>query len=754
MEHKKQSKPIVKIATAVLFFVFSGIISTGSALASLNVPQINRDLNLGSVGDDVKNLQQFLNNTGYAIAATGSGSPGQETYYFGALTQSALKKFQTAQGINANGIVDQATRELLIRLSGQNGTSNITATANTANAGTTSAMLAQIELLKKQIAALQEQLKAMITDSDDKNDEAPQISDIVINNGGDDGYIDNGDTIKITFDRAIDPESINGYLKKGNSVESISYSKTGGVSVSSSGLVTIKNIAKFDIGSVKNSGNFTAKIALSSTGKVLTIKLTGGNDIEINDEDFDNAEQLDDSVEDEDGNPMENNDIDAPSGTFGGAKTDTEDEEEKETPSISSIVISDGNKNGYINSGDAITIVFDRAINPASINSSLAKGSSVADVAYSTTGGVNISSSGVVTVKNIATFDMGSVGSSGNFTVKIALNSTGKVLTITLTGGNDISITEEILGAVSQLAGIIKDETENTMVSGNIDAPTGTFGGKNTTSDANNQNTQTTSSHPEITSIVITAGNYNVSTSSGYYYSSNGAYNVGSIGINDMIAITFSEAIDPTSINASLTKGGNVSGIGSGSVGGVNVTADGIITVNGIASFDMGSVNAAANFTSKLGLDTTGKILTITITSGNSSISNENYGGITQISGKIKNIAGTAMPSATKSTVLSGTFGFSSYNYYSGASTSSYTNAGTTSYTSSNGETYSGDSWSSSYGGSSSGSGQSDSSYNLGNLDNDNYIYSSYVNSGTSTSYNYSSLADTGGSYGGWVPAF
>ena len=53
-----------------------------------------RNLVLGNKGEDVKQLQIFLNNNGFIIAAQRVGSKGNETDYFGALTKAALVKFQ------------------------------------------------------------------------------------------------------------------------------------------------------------------------------------------------------------------------------------------------------------------------------------------------------------------------------------------------------------------------------------------------------------------------------------------------------------------------------------------------------------------------------------------------------------------------------------------------------------------------------------------------------------------------------------
>ncbi len=71
----------------------------GSAAGTPAASSFTRDLTIGSTGDDVKALQQLLNSKGFAVAATGAGSPGSESMYFGALTQSALAKWQAANGV-------------------------------------------------------------------------------------------------------------------------------------------------------------------------------------------------------------------------------------------------------------------------------------------------------------------------------------------------------------------------------------------------------------------------------------------------------------------------------------------------------------------------------------------------------------------------------------------------------------------------------------------------------------------------------
>ncbi len=70
-----------------------------------------RDLTVASTGDDVKALQKFLNSQGFPVSASGAGSPGSESTYFGSKTQAALGKYQAAKGISpAAGYFGPKTR--------------------------------------------------------------------------------------------------------------------------------------------------------------------------------------------------------------------------------------------------------------------------------------------------------------------------------------------------------------------------------------------------------------------------------------------------------------------------------------------------------------------------------------------------------------------------------------------------------------------------------------------------------------------
>lgn len=74
-----------------------------------------RDLDVGSVGEDVRALQRYLNANGYTIAYQGPGSIGNETLMFGYATQYALARFQKDRGLSpAVGYFGPKTRAVIM----------------------------------------------------------------------------------------------------------------------------------------------------------------------------------------------------------------------------------------------------------------------------------------------------------------------------------------------------------------------------------------------------------------------------------------------------------------------------------------------------------------------------------------------------------------------------------------------------------------------------------------------------------------
>jgi peptidoglycan hydrolase-like protein with peptidoglycan-binding domain len=85
----------------------------------------SKGLSRGQTNGDIKALQQLLNSDpDTQVASTGVGSPGNETSYFGSLTERAVQKFQEKYGIAGAGVpgygyVGPKTRAKLNELFGQ-----------------------------------------------------------------------------------------------------------------------------------------------------------------------------------------------------------------------------------------------------------------------------------------------------------------------------------------------------------------------------------------------------------------------------------------------------------------------------------------------------------------------------------------------------------------------------------------------------------------------------------------------------------
>jgi hypothetical protein len=109
----------------------------------------SRNLRLWERNEDIRSLQQFLNELGYLVAQRGGGSPGNESTLFGLHTLQALVKFQTARGLPATGYFGPLTRAIAAEIArapisnqyiGAKG--NVSTSAGTAQAATTSTTIA------------------------------------------------------------------------------------------------------------------------------------------------------------------------------------------------------------------------------------------------------------------------------------------------------------------------------------------------------------------------------------------------------------------------------------------------------------------------------------------------------------------------------------------------------------------------------------------------------------------------------------
>ncbi len=95
------------------------VIPVASSTIPINKFLFKNNLKIGSTGSEVRELQRYLNNQGFVLAAKGAGSMGQETEHFGTLTHVALIKFQNVYRVeillpialkNGSGIFGPSTR--------------------------------------------------------------------------------------------------------------------------------------------------------------------------------------------------------------------------------------------------------------------------------------------------------------------------------------------------------------------------------------------------------------------------------------------------------------------------------------------------------------------------------------------------------------------------------------------------------------------------------------------------------------------
>lgn len=96
---------------AQLIALQSGTTTTGTVPSACTGITLTRTLVKGSTGSDVKCVQALLNtDVATQVAASGVGSAGNETTYYGNLTVLAVKKFQAKYGTGSLGTVGTNTR--------------------------------------------------------------------------------------------------------------------------------------------------------------------------------------------------------------------------------------------------------------------------------------------------------------------------------------------------------------------------------------------------------------------------------------------------------------------------------------------------------------------------------------------------------------------------------------------------------------------------------------------------------------------
>ena len=116
--------PALTVSSSIMLVAQNGSETTTmpSACTMISIIPPSRpftvDLSFGSFAPAVRRLQQFLNTNGFTLAATGAGSPGNETEYFGVRTMNALMKFKSARRADiglttTTGSLDAKTRQYI-----------------------------------------------------------------------------------------------------------------------------------------------------------------------------------------------------------------------------------------------------------------------------------------------------------------------------------------------------------------------------------------------------------------------------------------------------------------------------------------------------------------------------------------------------------------------------------------------------------------------------------------------------------------
>ncbi|MDI9325568.1 MAG: peptidoglycan-binding domain-containing protein [Alphaproteobacteria bacterium] len=78
--------------------------------AQLQSFAFERTLYIGTRGEDVRELQKFLNTNNFVIVATGLGSPGKETDLYTIAVGGALREYQKAHKLSITGTLNEETR--------------------------------------------------------------------------------------------------------------------------------------------------------------------------------------------------------------------------------------------------------------------------------------------------------------------------------------------------------------------------------------------------------------------------------------------------------------------------------------------------------------------------------------------------------------------------------------------------------------------------------------------------------------------
>ena len=148
------------------------LVASPALAQSAETCSFDRNLFVGSEGEDVLCLQVYLNEAGFSVVASGPGSPGSETNRFGNLTKAALADWQEANDVSpANGYFGPISTAAYVELT----TEDDAPDSNTDDAdGDRSALERRLSDLQEQADALQGQADGDNTDEDADDSDDPE----------------------------------------------------------------------------------------------------------------------------------------------------------------------------------------------------------------------------------------------------------------------------------------------------------------------------------------------------------------------------------------------------------------------------------------------------------------------------------------------------------------------------------------------------------------------------------------------------
>lgn len=100
---------------ALCAFSFGAAVVVDAQTSALAPCTFSGNLEVGTVSEEVRCVQKFLNDHGFKIAEVGVGSPGKETGMYGELTKEAVKKWQQENGITPTGTFGPLSQEKYLK---------------------------------------------------------------------------------------------------------------------------------------------------------------------------------------------------------------------------------------------------------------------------------------------------------------------------------------------------------------------------------------------------------------------------------------------------------------------------------------------------------------------------------------------------------------------------------------------------------------------------------------------------------------